>query len=225
MPPEDAKRALRERRRAAAVAWTPGARAAASEALAGRVLSWPPVAAARCVLAFLSMDDEPDTAPLIAGLLGRGVRVTAPGIGWEDRTLTPTLLTDPARDTAVDARGVPQPREGLPTVGLEEVDVVFVPGMAFDLRGFRLGRGMGFYDRLLARADRRGIALGLAVEAQLVHRVPAEPHDRRLDALATERRVLEINAARVATVADKLASRPHPKPDGSGEGAGEDAGR
>lgn len=66
-------------------------------------------------------------------------------------------------------------------------DVIVVPGVAFDAAGGRLGRGGGWYDRLLADPARRGLAIGVAFEPQLVESVPVEEHDARLDAVVTER--------------------------------------
>ena len=65
-------------------------------------------------------------------------------------------------------------------------DLVFVPGIAFDLVGRRLGRGKGFYDRLLAGV--RGHKCGVAFDTQLVAEMPEEPHDMRVDSIITPSR-------------------------------------
>jgi 5-formyltetrahydrofolate cyclo-ligase len=62
-----------------------------------------------------------------------------------------------------------------------EVDLVIVPGLAFDLSGRRLGRGRGYYDRLLGLPEFIGIKIGLAWSWQLLSSVPAEEHDIRMD--------------------------------------------
>ncbi|MEO1007321.1 MAG: 5-formyltetrahydrofolate cyclo-ligase [Planctomycetota bacterium] len=176
----------------------------ASDRLAERVLAWTPIEHARCVMVFLSMPGEADTAELVHRLMARGVKVAVPRVDWDGRVLTPAELRDAEADIVEGRHGVPEPAPHAPAVAMASVDVVLVPGVAFDLRGFRLGRGGGFYDRLLARPDRRGLALGLALEAQLISRVPTEPHDARLDAVATERRLLEINGPRIAAVLDDV---------------------
>lgn len=65
------------------------------------------------------------------------------------------------------------------TVSPEEIELVVVPGMAYDRRGNRLGRGKGFYDRLLAST--KATKVGIAYEFQLLDEIPAEPHDISMD--------------------------------------------
>ncbi len=67
----------------------------------------------------------------------------------------------------------------------EEVDLAVVPGMAFDLGGGRLGRGKGFYDRLLGDPQFRGVKIGLAWEWQIIDKVPRDDHDVPMDLLLT----------------------------------------
>ncbi|MFI4882488.1 MAG: 5-formyltetrahydrofolate cyclo-ligase [Phycisphaerales bacterium JB064] len=169
-----------------------------AQALAERALSWAPMAQARRVLVYLSMAGEAGTGALIERLLEAGVEVAGPKVDWDARTISPALITDALADVVQGRLGVPEPAPHTTGVALETIDVVIVPALAFDLRGFRLGRGAGFYDRLLADKRRRGLALGYGFEAQLATRVPTEPHDARMDALATERRLLEFNGPRIA---------------------------
>jgi len=177
---------------------------AKAEALAERVLSWPPMAMARRVMVYLSMAGEAGTGALIERLLEAGVEVAGPRVDWDARTILPAQITDPMTDVVQGNLGVPEPAPSTPGMALETIDVVLVPALAFDLRGFRLGRGAGFYDRFLAHPSRNGLAMGFGLEAQLVQRVPTEPHDARLDAIVTERRLLEFNGPRIASVLSKL---------------------
>lgn len=64
-----------------------------------------------------------------------------------------------------------------------KADVVLVPGLAFDRKGGRLGRGKGYYDRLLERVG--GVRVGVCFEGQVLEAVPCEPHDQRMDFLVT----------------------------------------
>jgi 5-formyltetrahydrofolate cyclo-ligase len=72
---------------------------------------------------------------------------------------------------------------------LNRLDVIVVPGLGFDARGQRLGRGQGFYDRLLSAAP--GVKCGLCFEEQLLAEIPVEPHDVALDFVATPARWLD----------------------------------
>lgn len=67
---------------------------------------------------------------------------------------------------------------------VEEIEVIIVPGVAFDRKGHRLGRGKGYYDRLLQTAA--ATKIGVGYEFQLVEEIPVEPHDVRMDIIITE---------------------------------------
>ena len=73
-------------------------------------------------------------------------------------------------------------------IPLNKFDLMLVPGVAFDLSGNRLGRGQGFYDRILAEAS--GIKCGVAHDFQLLEKIPAEPHDAKVDFIFTPSRGL-----------------------------------
>ena len=83
------------------------------------------------------------------------------------------------------AFGVAEPLTG-EKISLAELDLIVVPGVAFDLKGHRLGYGRGFYDRQLTGKLARAVSVGLSFEFQLCDRLPAEAHDRPLDFIATE---------------------------------------
>lgn len=82
--------------------------------------------------------------------------------------------------------GFEQPVADAAQVRLDEVDVVLVPGLAFDPHGMRLGRGKGYYDELLGRCRPDATAVGITLERRVFDRIPSEPHDRRVDWLVTE---------------------------------------
>ena len=71
---------------------------------------------------------------------------------------------------------------------------MFVPGVAFDCAGNRLGRGAGWYDRLLANLGSKKFAIGLAYEFQIVDAVPAQPWDCRVNLILTEKRAIDCGA-------------------------------
>lgn len=71
---------------------------------------------------------------------------------------------------------------------LHEIDAIFIPGVAFDKKGFRIGYGKGFYDRLLF--SRKSIAIGLAYEEQIVEAIPLEPFDQKVDLIITDERII-----------------------------------
>lgn len=84
-------------------------------------------------------------------------------------------------DLAPGAYGIREPREGLEEVGIAEVDLFLCPGLGFDLQGGRIGRGRGFYDRILRRARPDAVKLGICFGFQIVDEVEMEEHDVRMN--------------------------------------------
>jgi len=81
---------------------------------------------------------------------------------------------------------VREPASSCAKIPLNQFDLVLVPGMAFDLHGNRLGRGKGFYDRLLLETS--GVKCGICHDMQLLENIPMEPHDARVDFVLTPNR-------------------------------------
>jgi 5-formyltetrahydrofolate cyclo-ligase len=95
------------------------------------------------------------------------------------RELLLSKLVDPKRDLARGSFGVLEPTpQALRPVPLTAVDLVLVPGLAFDRLGHRLGHGRGYFDRLLARLPKTTSTVGLCFEFQLLDRLPTRPHDQ-----------------------------------------------
>lgn len=81
--------------------------------------------------------------------------------------------------------------KGDDTYSVEEIEVIVVPGVAFDRKGHRLGRGKGFYDRLLASA--KATKIGIGYEFQLVDELPSESHDIPMDIIITEHSTIIVS--------------------------------
>ncbi len=81
--------------------------------------------------------------------------------------------------------GVAEPRDGS-VLSADEIDLIVVPGVAFDRDGFRLGYGKGFYDRELSRMAAAAVSVGLCFDFQLCDSLPVEAHDEQLDYVVTE---------------------------------------
>jgi 5-formyltetrahydrofolate cyclo-ligase len=180
------RRAMLERLRAMPVA----AMAEASLNLCRVAAALPAFRAARTVGLFAPLATEPDLHPLIEE-------------AWAHRQVValPLILRAESTDPLLEWREVrawkelviPGPfglREPDPErcrlVDPAELDLAFVPGVAFDAAGTRLGRGGGFYDRFLSHAPTGMPAIGLMFALQKVAEVPREPHDQPLRRVVTE---------------------------------------
>ncbi len=165
------------------------ARAASAETIAARVLELPELASARGILTCLSFGDEVDTWRLAAMLLGRGRELYVPRA---DRTDGKLHLHAYPCELVTLPFGLKQPPAHLPELPEEEIDgtidAVLVLGLAFDRRGYRLGQGSGYFDRFLR--GRPFPAIGLALDLQLVDRLPTTRRDVPMRAILTEQTLL-----------------------------------
>jgi 5-formyltetrahydrofolate cyclo-ligase len=190
------KAELRREMRARRDALPSEERAAWTAAIAERVLALSEVRAARVVHGFLGIGSEVGTEALMRTFLERGVRVVFPRVA-PGRVLEHLEVRD-LDSMVAGPMGLrePDPRVSAP-VDLAEVEVMLVPGLAFDLGGYRVGYGGGYYDRVLAELSSRGAAttIGIAFEVQVVDEVPREAHDLAVQVLVTERRTMVIEGA------------------------------
>ena len=162
--------------------------------LAAHLLATPEVRRAATVAAYVSLPHEPGTGPLLAELLRLGRRV-----------ILPVLLPDNDLDWAVHAGPddlVPAPRGLLepagPRLGRDAVasaDVVLCPGLAADRRGYRIGRGGGSYDRVLARVPSGTFVCVLVYDDEVLAELPTDDHDRPVTAAATPSGVTRLGPA------------------------------
>lgn len=133
---------------------------------------------------YLPLGSEIDTGPLAAELVRRGLALCLPRVDAVDSPMSFRAWTLGGA-VEPDQQGCSAP---LHTAATVEPDLVFMPLIAFDAEGGRLGQGGGYYDRTLAAlADRRPVVIGLAFAGQQVDRVPCDPHDQKLDGILTER--------------------------------------
>ena len=163
-------------------------RGSASLNIVSRLETLPAWSGARTVALYASMGAEVETVSLAARAVSAGKRVVWPRIVASGPAME--FAACPARDLVPGPARALEPPVSAPAVAASEIDLVVVPGVAFDARGGRLGRGRGHYDATLARLRPGAFRVGLAFESQLVPSVPSEPHDERLDAVVTDARVV-----------------------------------
>ncbi len=138
------------------------------------------------VLFFAPRTDEPDVWPLLELALAQNKICALPGYVPHLKGYVARRINDPVHDVVPGKFGIREGAPSCPEISLNQLDLLLVPGVAFDSQGRRLGRGKGFYDRLLAAT--RGTKCGVAFDEQLVPAVPVEPHDVVLDCILTPTR-------------------------------------
>ena len=156
-----------------------------------RLASCRPFQEASVVMVFLSMPDEIDTSAALVAAWQLDKTVVVPRVDWEHRTLTPVVMEGLDAAMAVGRGGLRNPVGG-PAVDIARIDLVVTPGMGFDRRGNRLGRGAGFFDRFFADPRATAVRCGFCFWEQVVDWVPVTESDRPVDWLVTDEQVLCI---------------------------------
>ena len=188
------KRALRGALRARLSSITPERMATASRAAAQRVCETEEFRRASAVMIFLPLRYEVDARHIALRAWQLGKTVTVPLAGHEQKHMIPVLVRSLEEPMDCDPYGVQTPSHCEPFPA-DMLELVVVPGLGFDRNGHRLGRGAGFYDRFLAQPRLHAATCGLAIEEQVVPEIPAEPHDLRLEMLATDTQLLRFTAS------------------------------
>jgi 5-formyltetrahydrofolate cyclo-ligase len=178
---------LRFKIRAALEKISPAVRAVESIDLCERLKAQIP--SAHTILFFAPLPDELDIWPVLELSLALGTNCALPFFDAEKKIYGARLLKTLATDIVIGKFGVREPAAACEEIALNQFDLVLVPGVAFDLQGHRLGRGQGFYDRILAEAT--GIKCGLAYDFQLLEEIPTEPHDAKMDFIFTPSRCVK----------------------------------
>jgi 5-formyltetrahydrofolate cyclo-ligase len=192
----DEKRALRAAMRAQREALDARERARASADLSARLAALPEVQAAGCLAAFVATRGEVDLSTVVSQRVAAGARVALPRVAASTPEAGPRLrfhLVTPETELQPGTFGILEPPASSPELGGDELDVVLLPGLAFDAGGRRLGYGGGYYDELigaLARAGSRPLLIGVGFDFQLVERCPAGEGDAPIDWVVTDARVV-----------------------------------
>ncbi len=141
---------------------------------------------AHTILFFAPLPDELDVWPVLELSLALGVNCALPFFDADKKNYGAKRIKNVAADIVTGKFGVREPAVSCAEISLNQFDLVLIPGMAFDLSGNRLGRGRGFYDRLLENAS--GIKCGVCHDFQLLEKIPTEPHDAKVDFILTPSR-------------------------------------
>lgn len=178
------KNAVRAMMRQLLARMDPADRQTRSRSLVARLMELPAWQSARRVLLFAPLPVEPDIDPLWGSGALDGKECAYPRVegmvtrlyyvhGLADLEPTRWGLREPVKLAAREAE-------------IADFDLVLVPGLAFDTQGGRLGRGGGFYDKLLAGRSKKATLVGMCFAAQRVEQLPLAPHDVLMDMVCTE---------------------------------------
>lgn len=145
-----------------------------------RLRFWPLLAEVKTVFCFLPLADEPDTTVLIDWMLRTDKTVCVPYCQNRSGEMTAVCFSE--KQGCTDALGISSVK-GI-EIPPEQIDLALIPGLAFDICGNRLGRGLGFYDRFLSSGF-RGVKCGICSASRFLNKVPTSPHDIGVDYIFT----------------------------------------
>jgi 5-formyltetrahydrofolate cyclo-ligase len=164
---------------------SPGARAAGSAELCSRVLSMDEFARATTIMLYCPTDDEVNIRPLIEYAWSSGKVVALPRVNWKRRSMHPARVRS-WDDVEPTRHGLHEPRPESDSISTDSVDLMVIPGVAFDAQGWRVGRGGGFYDAFLhVLTGSRPMRMGVCWSEQFLPSVPHDAQDERMHMVIT----------------------------------------
>ena len=149
---------------------------------------------ASTIMLYLDFNNEVITDNLIKELISLDKIVASPITIIKEKKLIPCQIKDFENGIQYGAYNIREPKPNCsPEINIKDIDVVIVPAVAYDINGFRLGYGCGFYDRFLENIREDTVTIGIAFDLQIFNKVPKEPHDAQLDYIITESRIIIPN--------------------------------
>jgi len=138
---------------------------------------------AKSVMLYASTETEVDTFPVMEDVLKRGLELWLPFCNTKTNVCLPVRVMNIQKDLSPGAYGIlepPQPAKAEIPQDFKP-ELIFVPGIAFDKKGHRLGRGLGYYDRFLSKLPKTVTRIGLAFDCQIEKEVPVDREDALVD--------------------------------------------
>lgn len=187
----EGKKVLRETIIARRLAMGADEVATLSNQIAARLLALPEYREAKQIMSYVAFRHEVETRDIITRSLAMGKKVAVPLTVSREKKLIPSQVYDFPGDLAPGCWGILEPRpETLRPVDPSEIDLVLVPGLAFDRQGHRLGYGGGFYDRFLAQLPAPSTSVALAYSFQVLPEVEHGENDWPVDIIITEAEII-----------------------------------
>ncbi|CAH2214968.1 5-formyltetrahydrofolate cyclo-ligase [Tepidibacter aestuarii] len=164
-----------------------------SELIFQNLLKLSEIKEAKNIMAYLDFNNEVKTDNIVNYFLSKNQKVVVPITILDEKKLLLSEIKDIETDVSIGTYGIREPKSGfIRPVEAKELDIVIVPAVAYDINGYRLGYGGGYYDRFLESIRDDCLTIGIAFEIQLFDKIPKEDHDAQLDYIITEKRIIKI---------------------------------
>ncbi|NVL90365.1 MAG: 5-formyltetrahydrofolate cyclo-ligase [Desulfobacterales bacterium] len=162
-----------------------------SAAIMKRLFNFANFQESRIIMFYMSHNSEVETESMVRKALELEKVVALPLINIKEKQIVPFKIDNLDQDVRPGYRGIREPNPQLcKPIPAQYINLAIIPGVAFDERGGRIGYGTGFYDRFIPRLDITTRKIALTFECQIVPQIPMEPHDRHIDILITEKRIV-----------------------------------
>lgn len=144
------------------------------------------------IFVYVSYDSEIDTKFLITRALREEKNIYIPRTNYETKLMEAVKIVS-LENLKEDKYGILEPKKNELATNLENIDLVIVPGVAFDKNGGRMGYGGGFYDRYLNKCGKNIHKISLAYDFQVVDLIPMDEHDIKVDQIITNEKEFICN--------------------------------
>ena len=166
-------------------------RAEKTRAIESRLFEFANFLEARIVLLYIEGENEVRTKSIIKRAYAFQKIVVLPAFDFGRFKVTTLKVDHPDKDLLPGPRGVAQPNPArCKPVPLQKIDIAIIPGVAFDEKGARIGSGHGYYDRFIPDLPGTTRKVALAFEEQIIPLVPTESHDKHVDIIITDKRII-----------------------------------
>jgi len=145
---------------------------------------------AKTVMCYYPLNDEVDTSLVMNEIMESGKELLLPKCDNEKKNISPCKINNLTTDLILGYAGIMEPSKQTFSTS-KKVDLILVPGRSFSPKGYRVGRGEGYYDRFL-QDNFSSLKIGIAFEFQLVKDIIVDQHDIAMDYIVTEKKVIKI---------------------------------
>jgi 5-formyltetrahydrofolate cyclo-ligase len=146
---------------------------------------------AKIALLYVSGDNEVQTSHIIKRAYSYNKIVVLPAFDPKTFEMELMKVDKFAQELKPGPRGVPEPNaDRCKIVPIDRIDIAIIPGIAFDEKGGRIGTGRGYYDRLIPNLAVTTRKVALTLEDQIIPQVPMESHDKHVDIIITDKRII-----------------------------------
>ena len=188
---KEKKRVIREKISITLSAFSDSELADKTKAVENRLFEFANFFESKIVLLYINNVNEVNTEQIIKKSLKLNKIVILPAIGTKNHEIKLLKIDNAETDLKIGSRGVLEPdAEKCKIVPVKCIDIAIIPGIALDEKGSRIGFGDGYYDRLIPKLPLTARKVGIAFEDQIIKQVPTESHDRHVDIIITEKRII-----------------------------------